>query len=797
MIMMRVGVRVRVGMKMMERVGRAESDGVGLGMGAGWGRKMMSPSLSSSSRATSSFSASASASAAASAGQSMLEDLIRQRKDRVEEDGRKASSRRLLALEERKRIISMIKVEKRKRKAVVSVKGKNDEEEDDDDDDNDDDNNNHGDDDGDDDLDSKRFEEEIDSALNSDMEDALTPPRIGLQAALEKTKPILVSEQLSQTTTSSKRRASVMLLRRDLDKSKELVDLVDEIQGKTAKGVAASSSALLAQINLRGKQPTSQIAGDVMNRFAKAIINYPDRARELYAAIVDITGHRPNEEVMHALAMTSPSSAVEVISTMRQLQLVPNKSTYGVAVKYVCKTLGDLPQGWSLMTEMADLHPPMKVYIDERHRQDAVAIASLPATTTFLSACTEMGEYGVAWECYWKFIRAGGVADAAFYNTMLRLCSKEDKLERGLNFLVDMTMKGIRPDLYTFNHLMLAACRRKDVAFRYCTEIAGFLDESGIEWDSGTYHAMLQACRVSKKFDELVLLKQRMDVSGTDRKMRFTEKTYGILLGAAADQMAETSISKTEAMKKFKDLALSWWAELSERHRIEPTPILFTEYIRIFLEAREYQEVDRLLADEMYHEKFVKTSPRLWESIMRHFHHKLVADRVISTFSKALSLDIQPTINMHCYLLDTAYKANEKKLMQEVYERMEATGVLNQMDLDRRQYWQTRLQRLETPLYIRQRRKRRMKEATHDMKMKELDRQVQIEKTGSFPREKNKKYENRPSKPKHFEMKRLAERIRKERKQSKGNPVAEEDSALTSSNPSVTPRINHAYKRID
>ena len=100
--------------------------------------------------------------------------------------------------------------------------------------------------------------------------------------------------------------------------------------------------------------------------------------------------------------------------------------------------------------------------------------------TCHLLATVKAGEYVLAWRAF-RALRSQGLdPDSVTYSLMISLCSREDRVERALQFRDEMLDHGLPLTEVTYNSLILACARRKDILCIpylqcYCSETFGLI----------------------------------------------------------------------------------------------------------------------------------------------------------------------------------------------------------------------------------------------------------------------------------------------------------------------------------
>ncbi|PVU99900.1 hypothetical protein BB560_005428, partial [Smittium megazygosporum] len=201
--------------------------------------------------------------------------------------------------------------------------------------------------------------------------------------------------------------------------------------------------------------------------------------------------------------------------------------------------------------------PLIRVYSKNKRLDDAFKFYELMKTrgiprseriySTLLLGCLSTKDFKRAWETYENLRYEIAIPGVKIMTIMINVCTLDDQVEKALNILDEIIINGQTPTDVTFNSL-ISACARRQGFFDKAIDVLVKMERAGFRPDYYTYNSLMYAASKNKNLEMARLLfSHAMDDS--NEFMRLDTSSFSCLFWSYSSAIKQISpISKEDAV---------------------------------------------------------------------------------------------------------------------------------------------------------------------------------------------------------------------------------------------------------
>jgi pentatricopeptide repeat domain-containing protein 1 len=279
-----------------------------------------------------------------------------------------------------------------------------------------------------------------------------------------------------------------------------------------------------------------------------------------------------------------------------------------------------------------------------------------PTYIQAISACGKCRQAQLAMELFREVKADQGntiVLDVVFYNVLLSVCEKGDRLEAVYEILADMAATNVQPNAYTYTALISALGK-----FGETRKAITLLDEmkaNDVPPTIWTYTALISTCGKNKRLDDAFDVFQEMKGAG----IAPTVVTYNALISACAK--AGNALLATAIFREMKN------------QRVAPTVITYSAMISACGRGGKLDEAFGIFS-EMKNSGY-RPSVETYSALISACEKSSRADIAIKLFEKMKADRIRPNVITYSTMISACGKGKRLDEAFEVFEEMKRAGL--------------------------------------------------------------------------------------------------------------------------
>ncbi|KAJ2781362.1 hypothetical protein H4R18_002937 [Coemansia javaensis] len=283
------------------------------------------------------------------------------------------------------------------------------------------------------------------------------------------------------------------------------------VDTRVVREMEEAKRAVIASID------TSQIAG--LEDKVRAAAAAAAREAEPDGADVELAPELTLAEFNHVIFANTLAcrvdAAMQAFELLREAGIKPDQTTFANLTITHAKA-GDLDTAVSMFKRLEEegLQPTVysygtliRAYMEFDRVDDAFRVyeamkareiwPNLPVYNSLIVACLKIGDFKRAWGVFEHLRYTIAQPDEVSFSIMIHACARQGEVERAMNLFEEMVRSNLALSDVTFNSLIHACAKRTDY-FDECFRLLEMMESHGFQPDFYTYNTVIYACARSK-----------------------------------------------------------------------------------------------------------------------------------------------------------------------------------------------------------------------------------------------------------------------------------------------------------
>ncbi|KAJ1728947.1 hypothetical protein LPJ61_003766, partial [Coemansia biformis] len=294
-------------------------------------------------------------------------------------------------------------------------------------------------------------------------------------------------------------------------------------------------------------------------------------------------------------------AAMQAFELLREAGIKPDQTTFANLTVLHAKA-GDLDTAVSMFKrlESEGLEPTVysygtliRAYIEFSRVDDAFRVyemmkerevwPNLPVYNSLIVSCLKVGDFKRAWGVFEHLRYTIARPDEVSFSIMIHACAKQGEAEKAMNLFEEMITRNLALSEVTFNSLIHACAVRTDY-FDECFRLLELMESHGFEPDFYTYNTVIYACARKKNLSlarEIFrdMLRRSMDPEQSDL-LKIDPVTISNMMWAYAGYLPGVKNCSWRVAKRYEGLAVRALNDVKNADAALPTSSLARTHAR-------------------------------------------------------------------------------------------------------------------------------------------------------------------------------------------------------------------------